>query len=115
MEAAMALIGYHTSDAGARGDSLKVFALVGLFMLAGPVLGASSNDIPDAAILQEFQAIYGISKQEAVDRIAQEAEARRIHHALRDHLGSAWAGDRKSTRLNSSHVAISYAVFCLKK
>src|SRR5690625_5765966 len=31
----------------------------------------------------------------------------------------AWTGsggtDRKSTRLNSSHVAISYAVFCLKK
>src|SRR5690625_6091371 len=29
-----------------------------------------------------------------------------------NHLRSA---DRKSTRLNSSHVAISYAVFCLKK
>src|SRR5690625_5700301 len=26
-----------------------------------------------------------------------------------------WQQDRKSTRLNSSHVAISYAVFCLKK
>src|SRR5699024_12058467 len=26
-----------------------------------------------------------------------------------------WIGDRKSTRLNSSHVSISYAVFCLKK
>src|SRR5207253_8161254 len=26
-----------------------------------------------------------------------------------------WERDRKSTRLNSSHVAISYAVFCLKK
>src|SRR6266704_1022167 len=26
-----------------------------------------------------------------------------------------WARDRKSTRLNSSHVSISYAVFCLKK
>src|SRR5690348_17959195 len=25
------------------------------------------------------------------------------------------AGDRKSTRLNSSHPSISYAVFCLKK
>src|SRR5437868_11201924 len=25
------------------------------------------------------------------------------------------SGDRKSTRLNSSHVSISYAVFCLKK
>src|SRR3989442_10079360 len=27
----------------------------------------------------------------------------------------AIGGDRKSTRLNSSHVRISYAVFCLKK
>src|SRR5947208_6789515 len=26
-----------------------------------------------------------------------------------------WLGDRKSTRLNSSHQIISYAVFCLKK
>src|SRR5699024_11257779 len=26
-----------------------------------------------------------------------------------------WILDRKSTRLNSSHVSISYAVFCLKK
>src|SRR5207253_7323940 len=30
-------------------------------------------------------------------------------------LLSTLAVDRKSTRLNSSHVAISYAVFCLKK
>src|SRR3712207_8585870 len=29
--------------------------------------------------------------------------------------GGAVAGDRKSTRLNSSHANISYAVFCLKK
>src|SRR5690349_22905589 len=29
--------------------------------------------------------------------------------------GAAPARDRKSTRLNSSHVEISYAVFCLKK
>src|SRR5690625_5724753 len=33
-----------------------------------------------------------------------------------DDLGDwRYEGDRKSTRLNSSHVAISYAVFCLKK
>src|SRR5437667_4491679 len=32
---------------------------------------------------------------------------------VRKHPGSA--GDRKSTRLNSSHITISYAVFCLKK
>src|SRR5690625_6731223 len=30
-------------------------------------------------------------------------------------LSGRGCGDRKSTRLNSSHVAISYAVFCLKK
>src|SRR5436305_14209610 len=30
-------------------------------------------------------------------------------------LAPAERGDRKSTRLNSSHVRISYAVFCLKK
>src|SRR5262245_62436366 len=29
--------------------------------------------------------------------------------------GSAGGRDRKSTRLNSSHLGISYAVFCLKK
>src|SRR2546427_12020225 len=29
--------------------------------------------------------------------------------------GAAGSGDRKSTRLNSSHSQISYAVFCLKK
>ena len=28
---------------------------------------------------------------------------------------NSWVEDRKSTRLNSSHVVISYAVFCLKK
>src|SRR5256885_12857585 len=29
--------------------------------------------------------------------------------------GRTWNPDRKSTRLNSSHLVISYAVFCLKK
>src|SRR5436190_19815552 len=30
-------------------------------------------------------------------------------------IGAAGKRDRKSTRLNSSHTVISYAVFCLKK
>src|SRR5690242_21034887 len=35
---------------------------------------------------------------------------------LSGHAGNGPAGgDRKSTRLNSSHMSISYAVFCLKK
>src|SRR5699024_4734987 len=44
-----------------------------------------------------------------------------IHHREIGAVGAAFrleqlrAEDRKSTRLNSSHVSISYAVFCLKK
>src|SRR5690606_24497319 len=38
----------------------------------------------------------------------------RVDEALTDHIDGA-DEDRKSTRLNSSHVKISYAVFCLKK
>src|SRR5207253_7910741 len=41
------------------------------------------------------------------------ADAQKLHHARR--VAAAERRDRKSTRLNSSHVAISYAVFCLKK
>src|SRR3712207_8435373 len=38
------------------------------------------------------------------------------HEAARDGAqGGSAAQDRKSTRLNSSHANISYAVFCLKK
>src|SRR5699024_12016951 len=32
-----------------------------------------------------------------------------------EYIGKYFLEDRKSTRLNSSHVSISYAVFCLKK
>src|SRR5258705_8558525 len=38
-----------------------------------------------------------------------------IANFLRARLFVAEVGDRKSTRLNSSHLGISYAVFCLKK
>src|SRR5437870_10429954 len=36
-------------------------------------------------------------------------------HVVAHHARTGERLDRKSTRLNSSHVAISYAVFCLKK
>src|SRR2546426_5432567 len=51
-----------------------------------------------------------------------ELHAERADHlsltGIRDHREArpaGRAGDRKSTRLNSSHLVISYAVFCLKK
>src|SRR2546422_2210858 len=38
-----------------------------------------------------------------------------VTYRTRQQGATALAGDRKSTRLNSSHGYISYAVFCLKK
>src|SRR3712207_7467254 len=59
-------------------------------------------------------------------RAVQRARRRRVGRAAREGLRAdllrvagdreaAPVGDRKSTRLNSSHANISYAVFCLKK
>src|SRR5690349_23973850 len=43
------------------------------------------------------------------------AHLRRVEVPQERRVGQVRPGDRKSTRLNSSHVEISYAVFCLKK
>src|SRR5258708_21470219 len=47
-------------------------------------------------------------------RVAHDPQLVAIDHEL-EVGGVAEHGDRKSTRLNSSHQIISYAVFCLKK
>src|SRR5256885_3726012 len=43
------------------------------------------------------------------------ARAQVTHHTHRARDAARGPQDRKSTRLNSSHLVISYAVFCLKK
>src|SRR3712207_8430933 len=44
------------------------------------------------------------------------AQSRVERHGFREaQMADQWLLDRKSTRLNSSHANISYAVFCLKK
>src|SRR5260221_7777395 len=53
----------------------------------------------------------GLARQATQVGIAQLHAARR--HGRQAHHGQR--RDRKSTRLNSSHTVISYAVFCLKK
>src|SRR5690625_7124248 len=68
------------------------------------------------------EALDGELPGEMVERMARHTQGcpecaeewerlRRIKELVR----RSCAEDRKSTRLNSSHVAISYAVFCLKK
>src|SRR5207253_11441509 len=54
---------------------------------------------------------------EAIRSTEEDAPRQHRGHRARitTRVGTARPADRKSTRLNSSHVAISYAVFCLKK
>src|SRR5690625_6533407 len=48
-------------------------------------------------------------------RVVEYDDGEEIHSIVLSRAGEMKIVDRKSTRLNSSHVAISYAVFCLKK
>src|SRR5256885_6310823 len=56
----------------------------------------------------------GLSPYRVCRREARVDRARQRRRALGDERRPA-SRDRKSTRLNSSHLVISYAVFCLKK
>src|SRR3712207_8741033 len=57
-----------------------------------------------------------LAERAAADRPGAPADATvRPDSRDRRHRVSPVAADRKSTRLNSSHANISYAVFCLKK
>src|SRR2546430_15582007 len=67
--------------------------------------------------------IYTLSLHDALPIFtAMEKKAKKIaalmqghHFAVQRRIHHSCVGDRKSTRLNSSHSQISYAVFCLKK
>src|SRR5690625_6047067 len=71
------------------------------------------EDLEDYDLLFNRKALKNIGKPQFLGHII-------VDKRTFDKKANAWyldtgAGDRKSTRLNSSHVAISYAVFCLKK
>src|SRR5699024_11971991 len=59
----------------------------------------------------------GVGKTSAggLKLIVSEATKGQMQEDIDDIFYSLYVSDRKSTRLNSSHVSISYAVFCLKK
>src|SRR3989454_5707668 len=67
-----------------------------------------ANDVPPSV----FQKIRSVYIYLSVDSPEQ---AERVHNLLADGGEVYMPIDRKSTRLNSSHLVISYAVFCLKK
>src|SRR5690554_7620902 len=89
------------------------------------VLGEVLDDIQEAtlaveAIMKNTPGLIAINNPISKEKVDLQVEINRdkaallgiplstIDHSIRTAL------DRKSTRLNSSHVRISYAVFCLK-
>src|SRR5690349_23847373 len=67
---------------------------------------------PPRSTLFPYTTLFRSDEARAFPSFALEMEAE-VTGLVED--GGRIAGDRKSTRLNSSHVEISYAVFCLKK
>src|SRR3712207_9095340 len=78
--------------------------------------------LPIFRVLERMEARI----EEPATRAALAAVAglspRQLERLFQVHIGSTigvlsirWVGDRKSTRLNSSHANISYSVFCLQK
>src|SRR5437660_6015028 len=62
-----------------------------------------------------FRSLSSHRTKRCVESLARGSAPAASAGAASGRAHSLSARDRKSTRLNSSHVAISYAVFCLKK
>src|SRR3712207_7725258 len=57
-----------------------------------------------------------LMKKNGIDAyIVPSSDAHQSEYVSEHWKSRRWISDRKSTRLNSSHANISYAVFCLKK
>src|SRR5258707_11469961 len=77
---------------------------------------------PPRSTLFPYTTLFRSRGHDAVAARHRDAYASRQRSRTRADSGRAtetlrlaYASDRKSTRLNSSHANISYAVFCLKK
>src|SRR2546430_7164265 len=75
-----------------------------------------STLFPYTTLFRSLQLFVGISSRVTRTAHGKPEETRDSVANRTEHCPSGSGGtDRKSTRLNSSHSQISYAVFCLKK
>src|SRR5438132_10803168 len=70
-----------------------------------------ARGVDDSAVLPDWPT-KSISVEDTFEQDILLTETEAMIRHLAEKL---WSADRKSTRLNSSHTVISYAVFCLKK
>src|SRR5207247_3445436 len=92
----------------------------GVLLLPGARQGLRENTVRVlqvlGALLRELGARRALQvQQSAVHQVMARLEFARGGEPDLLGLATTRRGDRKSTRLNSSHEWISYAVFCLKK
>src|SRR5688500_19147885 len=74
--------------------------------------------LPDGAEVEGQDRHAGggaLVEHQAVGFGPDREDQRQVDAVAAEEAGQGAAPDRKSTRLNSSHLVISYAVFCLKK
>src|SRR3989442_10127670 len=103
--------------------SVKLGELVNLIERANIQLVALHNILGEKGVItsEEWNAATAEVRAAFAVDLATNRQLQALNDELRRLLGGEPEGnrserrDRKSTRLNSSHVRISYAVFCLKK
>src|SRR5690606_8634475 len=110
LEAAMKVFATSGVEAPAREIAEKAGVGVGTLYRHFP----QRSDLIVAVFRNEVDACADAAARFAAEHPPAEALARWLQRYV-DLIAAKRGLDRKSTRLNSSHVKISYAVFCLKK
>src|SRR5437870_7828026 len=81
-----------------------------------PIFAAAVTEVKQSETSEKSLLRRAMESCQVTDSPTRLVEALKMAESLtRDKTGAEVHLDRKSTRLNSSHVAISYDVFCLKK
>src|SRR5690348_17427970 len=88
--------------------SLDIFVLLGLGGAIGFLSGVFG--VGGGFLLTPMLIFIGVPPAVAVASSANQLVGASLSGVI-----AHWRRDRKSTRLNSSHPSISYALFCLKK
>src|SRR5437879_7922661 len=98
-----------------------VTAVANAFVHAAPMIAIGGSSPRVYLEMEAFQEIDQVAVMKPITKWATRVyDAKRIPEMVATAYRQAMTGkpgpvDRKSTRLNSSHRCISYAVFCLKK
>src|SRR5699024_562676 len=101
----VAVIGSGPAGLTCAGDLAKMGYDVTVFEALHELGGVLVYGIPE----------FRLPKQKVVAKEIEKVKELGVKFETNVVIGKSTTIDRKSTRLNSSHVSISYAVFCLKK